>query len=84
MQGLSRTRVPFGRLGGTPNKLKVGFFCLHFSLSEFFILIEFLFEKVASRIFFSSMSFSIVDDGVPKLSQTFATLRDLFDAYGHC
>lgn len=23
MQGLSRTRVPFGRLGSTPNKLKV-------------------------------------------------------------
>lgn len=26
MQGLSRTRVPFGRLGSTPNKLKVDFY----------------------------------------------------------
>jgi len=27
MQGLSRARVPFGRLGSTPNKLKAGFYC---------------------------------------------------------
>lgn len=67
MQGLSRTRGPFGRLGSTPNKLKVIGFGLYLSRNS---------NHVNSICY-------CLDVFVSQLSKTAAEMCDLFDAHGH-